>query len=138
MEYKHALSRKQATALVLSILTLLALRGQGVRIFPTISMPDGPNYEQVFTRMQVFHGKNPEDVKHIVRYLRFFRGQDGYELYAKHYIPMLSPEIAAEFLVEYTPKTEQKEEVVQDSAVETINVVTEAPKKKPGRPKKIK
>lgn len=100
-------------------------------------MPDGPNYEQVFTRMQVFHGKNAEDVKHIVRYLRFFRGQDGYELYAKHYIPMLSPEVAAEFLAEDTPTVEQKEEVIQ-RAVETNNVVTEAPKKKPGRPKKIK
>lgn len=92
-------------------------------------MPDGPNYEQVFTKMQVFHGKNPEDVRHIVRYLRFFRGQDGYEMYAKHYIPMLPPEIAKEFL------TPENEPLKNENPI-TMTVQTEVPKKKAGRPKK--
>lgn len=80
-------------------------------------MADGPNYEDVFRKMQVFHGGSAEDVKIIVRYLRFFRGQDGYDMYLKHYLPMLSPEVAAEFIeipvetVKEEPKVEVTEEV---------------------------
>lgn len=105
-------------------------------------MPDGPNYEKVFTDMKVFNGKNPEDVKHIVRFLHFFNGTDAFELYAKHYLPMLSPEIAAQFAKEEEkPSVEQKivEPVEEKTAEKPINVtvVTEVPKKK-GRPKSSK
>lgn len=108
-------------------------------------MADGPNYEQVFTKMQVFHGGNAEDVKHIVRFLHFFRGSDAYELYAKHYLPMLAPEVAAQFA---EVKPEVKEETVTETTVtevpaapeeptvtETTTTSISAPKKK-GRPSK--
>lgn len=100
-------------------------------------MQDGPNYEQVFTKMQVFHGGNPEDVKHIVRYLRFFRGQDCYEMYAKHYIPMLPSEIAIEFIVPDPEQDATKEQKIAEKPI-TMTVQTEVPKKKAGRPKKSK
>lgn len=58
---------------------------------------DGPNYEKVFRDMKVFHGGNQEDVKHIVRYLRFFQGTEEFSLYAKHYVPMLPAEFKKEF-----------------------------------------
>jgi hypothetical protein len=87
---------------------------------------DGPNYEAVFQKMQALHGGNPEDVKIIVRYLRFYQGQDGFEMYAKHYLPMLSPEVAAEFL-------EKKEDVSEKIVTETVSIPV--PKKK-GRPSK--
>ena len=102
-------------------------------------MPDGPNYEKVFTDMKVFNGKSPEDVKHIVRFLHFFNGTDAFELYAKHYLPMLSPEVAAQFAkVEEKPAVEEKvEEEIADTPI-TLTVTTEVPKKKAGRPKKSK
>ncbi len=94
-------------------------------------MPDGPDYETVFKRMQCLHGGNPEDVRIIVRYLRFFKGQGGYDGYLAHYLPMLSADVAAEF-------TEDTVEPV--IATETVVVTTEEiPKptpKKRGRPAK--
>lgn len=108
-------------------------------------MPDGPNYEKVFTDMKVFHGGNAEDVKHIVRYLHFFKGTDAFELYAKHYLPMLAPEVAAQFVevkeekiaepVSIEQKVEEKK-IAVDQVAETV--IDETSKKKAGRPKKIK
>lgn len=72
-------------------------------------MSDGPNFEALFKGMQCLHGTNAEDVKIIVRWLRFFQGQEGYEKYANHYLPMLPKEAAAEFM----PKAEKKEEPIE-------------------------
>lgn len=83
-------------------------------------MPDGPNYEQLFTGMRTLLGTNENDVKTIVRWLRFYKDQEGYEMYLNHYLPLLPKEAAAEF----EPKVEVKEEEVSIS-----------PKKK-GRPSK--
>lgn len=74
---------------------------------------DGPDYEALFTKMQSLHGGNAEDVKIIVRYLRFYRDQGGFETYAAHYLPMLPPDVAAEFTKAKTlpaTKIEVKEE----------------------------
>lgn len=65
---------------------------------------DGPNYEQLFQGMKCLHGENADDVKVIVRYLRFYQGQEGYNRYLDHYLPMLPEDVAAEF----KPKKEEK------------------------------
>ena len=94
---------------------------------------DGPNYEAVFRKMNVLHGGNPEDVKTIVRFLRFFQGTEEYEVYAKHYLPMLSPEVAAEFQPKEEPvvtETTVTEIEAQPSQPVTETVSISAPKKK--------
>lgn len=80
-------------------------------------------------------GTNAEDVKHIVRWLRFFQGQEGYEMYADHYLPLLPADVAAEF----KPKAKK---IVIEPVMEEVTVITEvetpsisAPKKR-GRPSK--
>jgi len=88
-------------------------------------MPDGPNYEEVFKRMDTLHGGDAESVKTITRWLRFFKDQEGYEMYLNHYLPMLPPEVAKEFAPE---KVESKNEPSEKAEV----AVTE-PKKKRGR-----
>lgn len=98
-------------------------------------MADGPNYEALFQGMKCLHGGNAEDVKVIVRYLRFYEGQDGYERYAKHYLPMLPKEIAAQF----SPQEIKGKAVVEvtESAEEpvTISFTSKVPTpKKRGRP----
>lgn len=103
---------------------------------------DGPNFEEVFRRMQCLHGGNAEDVKIIVRYLRFFRDQEGYETYLKHYLPMLPEEIAKEFVeVKELPKAEDvipepvvavvEETVVEETAVGEIAVEPTEPTEEP-------
>lgn len=96
---------------------------------------DGPNYEALFQGMKCLHGGNAEDVKIIVRYLRFYEGQDGFERYAKHYLPMLPKEIAAQFAPQevkgkvVVEVAESKEEPVTISSTSEVT----APKKR-GRP----
>lgn len=101
-------------------------------------MADGPNYEEVFRKMQCLRGDNPEGLKTIVRYLRFFKGTDEYELYIGHYLPMLPPDVA----VEFKPKAEVKEVVVEtvivhEPSVPVTETVTKTIPKKRGRKPKI-
>lgn len=97
-------------------------------------MPDGPNYEALFKGMKCLLGTNAEDVKHIVRWLRFFQGQEGYEMYADHYLPLLPADVAAEF----KPKAKKVviepvvEVVVEESTEEVVSI--QPPKR--GRPSK--
>jgi len=97
-------------------------------------MSDGPNFEKVFQGMKVFHAGDPNDVKIIIRYLRFYKDTDSFELYAKHYLPMLTKEQAKEFKDHEEPVVA---EPVVSEAVETVTetVATVLPKKK-GRPAK--
>ena len=104
---------------------------------PPLTMADGPNFEAVFQGMKCLHGGNENDVKIIIQYLRFYKDTDQFELYANHYLPMLSEEAAAEFapkkaktaVVEVTASPEEPK------VTETTTVSISAPKKK-GRPAK--
>lgn len=91
-------------------------------------MSEGPNYEALFRKMQCLTGKNPEDCKTIVRYLRFFQGTDEYQAFFDHYVPQLPAAMAKEFL----PVTSTAETEVEAKADEpTIT----SPKKKGRSPK---
>jgi len=82
---------------------------------------DGPNFEKVFQGMSVFHGKDPNDVKVIKQYLRFYQDTESFTLYANHYLPMLSDKDRAEF-----EKVAEPVEVV----TETVVLSVPTPKKK--------
>lgn len=93
-------------------------------------MADGPNYEKVFRGMQCLHGGNPEDVKIIKRFLRFFEGEHEYEVFAKHYLPMLSEEDRKEFPCPCSKECCDKEEEVTEEVHEepAVEEVVEEPK----------
>lgn len=98
---------------------------------------DGPNYEAVFRGMKCLHGGNAEDVKIIVRFLRFFQGQEGYEVYLAHYLPMLPADVAAEFKPKEVKKAVVTETTVTEIEAQPSPAVTETvsistPKKKKG------
>ena len=92
-------------------------------------MSDGPNYEALFQGMKCLHGGSAEDVKVIVRYLRFYQGQEQFDMYANHYLPMLPEEVAAEF----KPKEKHKVKVEEETITDTVSIPAPAPKKR-GRP----
>jgi len=99
---------------------------------------DGPNFEKVFQGMSVFNGNDPNDVRVIKQYLRFYKDTESFALYANHYLPMLSVTDRAEF--EKVAPVEPVEAPVVVEPVETEKEVTEtvvlsvpAPKKR-GRP----
>lgn len=98
---------------------------------------DGPNYERVFQEMKVFHGGDPNDVKVIKQYLRFYQDTEQFDLYAKHYLPMLSEEDRAEFEPNKSPETpaEVNVEVVDETVTGTVVLSVPTPKKR-GRPSK--
>lgn len=92
---------------------------------PNSMQQDGPDYYNLFIRMSCL--TVPTNTKDIVRYLRFFKDQDGYEMYLKHYLPKLPKDIAAEF---EKPKAVKVEEPVPAEAP------AEAPKVKKTRKSK--
>jgi len=101
-------------------------------------MADGPNFEKVFQGMSVFNGNDPNDVRVIKQYLRFYQDTDSFALYAKHYLPMLSVNDRAEF--EKVAPAEPVDVPVVEEPVETEKELTETvvlsvptPKKR-GRP----
>ena len=66
--------------------------------------------------MDTLHGGDAESVKTITRWLRFFKDQEGYEMYLNHYLPMLPPEVAKEFA---PPEVEKKFTPLVDEASAT-------------------
>jgi len=89
---------------------------------------DGPNYEKLFTGMQCLKGSNPEDAKMIVRWLRFYQGTEGYELYLNHYLPQLPEELAKEFKP-VTSTAETTVEAAKDEPTITSPKKGRSPKK---------
>lgn len=86
---------------------------------------DGPDYYTLFIQMKCL--TVPTNTKDIVRYLRFFKDQDGYEMYLKHYLRMLPADVAAEFI----------EKEVTAEPVATEETAVEAPKVKKPRKSKL-
>jgi len=121
-------------AFATSVLLLPSTEGEDEYILPPYSM-DGPNYEKLFTGMQCLKGSNPEDAKMIVRWLRFYQGTEGYELYLNHYLPQLPEDLAKEFKVEQvetvttTITVEPEEKVVTSTDTVSISPKKRSPKK---------
>lgn len=92
---------------------------------PLSMQQDGPDFYNLFIRMSCL--TVPTNLKEIVRYLRFFRDQDGYDQYLKHYLPMLPAEYAAEFI---------EKEI--EPEVTTFEVPVEEEKPKVKKPRKSK
>ena len=87
-------------------------------------MADGPNFEKVFQDMSVFNGNDPNDVRVIKQYLRFYKDTESFALYAKHYLPMLSVKDRAEF-EEDAAEVPVKEKI--DTTVTEIETKEESP-----------
>lgn len=69
-------------------------------------MADGPNYEQLFKDCQCL---NPEaNLKYIVNYLRFYKNDDLYQRYLKHYLPLLASPKYAEHFEEFLADVKDK------------------------------
>lgn len=53
-------------------------------------MADGPQIENLFRECKCLNAEY--NLQEIVKYLRFSKGEDGYQAYLKHYLPMLPKE----------------------------------------------
>jgi hypothetical protein len=98
---------------------------------------DGPNFEKLFTEMRCLNGSNAGDASIIVRYLRFYKGTEGYERYVAHYLPQLPEELAKEFKpVTETVETEVEAKPTEEKVTETVVAEVKKPVSKKLSPKK--
>lgn len=102
---------------------------------------DGPDYFGLFQRCVT-----NLDPTITVSYLRFFKGNEKYQDFLKHYVPLLPDELKAEFVADLdtpievaveapieTPAETVTETVSTEVPSDTSETITEPPKKKRGR-----
>lgn len=101
-------------------------------------MADGPDHEKLFYEMRCLNAQ--VNLKEIVSYLRFSKGDGMYQSYLKHYVPMLAKlEDKAsfdEFIDEIEDKDRRKElsdiayppKPKAEPKVEKVEVKVEEPK----------
>jgi hypothetical protein len=70
-------------------------------------MPDGPDYHTLFTGMTALNGET--NLKEIVQYLRFYKGEGSYQAFLLHYLPMLPKEEFDDFIGDVTDGEKAKE-----------------------------
>lgn len=111
------------------------------QLLPTpYTMSDGPNHEANF-QAGILNAE--ANLKDIVRFLRFYKGEDKYQSYLRQYLPMLAKleytEVFDEFIDDYeneervkelktalkAPKVEEPVESVEGPVEEAVNAQPE-------------